>query len=263
MGEVVVITSGKGGVGKTATTAGLGVALAMEGKSVVVLDADIGLRNLDVALGLADKIVYDLVDVIEKNCRLRQALVHHGKYKNLCLLAASQTREGDDVSPEDMEMLCRELRENYDYVLIDCPAGLGRGFANATKAADRALVVTVPETAAVRDADRVIDCLAKEGIEKRGLIINRMRPHLAEDGIILKVEEIIEWLATPLLGVVPEDEAVLRQTARGGLIFEDGNSKAALAYQNIAKRLNGITVPLLDIGGKKRRRFFLGRKKRK
>lgn len=261
MGEVVVITSGKGGVGKTTTTAGLGVALAMAGKSVVVLDADIGLRNLDVALGLADKIVYDLVDVIEQRCRLRQALVQHKKHQTLSLLAASQTKDKDEVSPQGMEMLCRELREQYDYVLIDCPAGLGKGFANAIAAADRALVVTMPEVAAVRDADRVMDRLAKEGIEKRGLVINRMRSNLAEEGILLKVEEIIEWLAIPLLGVIPEDEAVLRQTARGGLVSDDEKSLAARAYCNLAERLQGKTVPLLELNPKKRRRFFFGRKR--
>ncbi len=262
MGEVVVITSGKGGVGKTATTAGLGAALCLAGKSVVVIDADIGLRNLDVALGLEDRIVYDLVDVAEQKCRLRQALVRHGKYETLWLLASSQTREKDDISPEKMRLICRELRENYDYVLIDCPAGLGRGFLNAVAGADRALVVTVPEMAAVRDADRVIARLEQEGIENRGLVINRMRPSLAAEGVILGVEEIIEWLATPLLGVVPEDETILRQSARGGAVFEGAAGMAAAAYQNIARRLSGEQVPLLSMDGKKRRRFFSRKKHR-
>ncbi|MBE7062559.1 MAG: septum site-determining protein MinD [Ruminococcaceae bacterium] len=263
MGEVVVITSGKGGVGKTATTAGLGAALCMEGKSVVVIDADIGLRNLDVALGLEDKVVYDLVDVVEQNCRLRQALVRHTKYEKLYLLAASQTREKEDVSPEKMQMLCRELKENYDYILIDSPAGIGHGFSNAAAGADRAIVVTVPETAAVRDADRVIARLEEEGIESRSLVINRMRPALEAQGAILRTEEIIEWLGVPLLGIVPEDEAVLLQSARSGLVPEAAGSMAAQAYKNIAGRLGGREVPLMDMTGKKRRRFFFRKKIRK
>ncbi len=263
MGEAVVIASGKGGVGKTTTAAGVGAALAMAGKSVVVIDADIGLRNLDVALGLEDKIVYDLIDVTQQRCRLRQALVRHGKLENLWLLPASQTREKSDLTPEGMQMLCRELRENYDFILIDSPAGIDRGFENAVAAADRAIVVTVPEMPAVRDAEKCMARLEKAGIETRQLVINRMRPHLAAEGVILRVEEIIEWLAAPLLGVVPEDEAVLWQTARGGLVSDAENSMAAAAYANIADRLCGKNVPLLPMTEKKRRRIFFRRKKRK
>ncbi len=260
MSEVVVITSGKGGVGKTTTTASLGAALAMQGKSVVVIDADIGLRNLDVALGLEEKVVYDLVDVVEQKCRLRQALLQHGKHEKLYLLAASQTRDKYDVTPEKMRMLCRELRENYDYVLIDCPAGIDRGFENAVAGADRALVVTVPETAAVRDADRIIARLEKEGIQKRGLIINRMRPELSSQGIMLRVEEIIEWLATELAGVVPEDNEVLLHAHGGRTVADVEKSPAGAAYRNIARRLMGEKVPLLDMRVPKRRKGLFRRK---
>ncbi len=262
MGEAVVIASGKGGVGKTTTAAGLGAALAMAGKSVVVIDADIGLRNLDVALGLEDKVVYDLVDVTEQKCRLRQALVRHAKLENLWLLPASQTREKNDLHPDSMRELIRELRGNYDFILIDSPAGIDRGFENAAAAADRALVVTVPEVSAVRDAERIMARLEKTGIENRGILINRMRPHLAAQGVILRVEEIIEWLAAPLLGVIPEDEAVLRQTARGNLLSEAENSMAAAAFKNVARRLCGEQVELLDMEEKKRRGLF-GRRRAK
>ncbi len=261
MGEVVVITSGKGGVGKTTTTASLGAALAKEGKSVAVIDADIGLRNLDVALGLEEKIVYDLVDVIEQKCRLRQALVKHGKHENLFLLAASQTRDKDDISPEKMRMLCREMRESYDYVLIDCPAGIDRGFENAVAGADRALIVTVPEAAAVRDADRIVERLAAEGIERRGLIINRMRPALAQKRAILRVEEIIESLGTALLGVVPEDDAVLIGSMCGEVVADAEKSPAGMAYRNIARRVMGEHVPLLDMRPKRKGLARLFRRK--
>ncbi len=257
MGEVVVITSGKGGVGKTTTTASLGAALCRQGKSVAVIDLDIGLRNLDVALGLEEKIVYDLVDVVEQKCRLRQALVKHKTY-NLWLLAASQTRDKDAVSPEKMKLLCREMRESYDYVLIDCPAGIERGFENAIAAADRAIVVTVPQTAAVRDADRVMERLSAAGIERRALIINRMRPDMAEKGILLRVEEIIEWLAIELIGVVPEDEAVFIGSVRGEVMEDSAKSPAGAAYRNIARRIMGEKVPLLDMRPKRKglRRLF-------
>ncbi len=254
MGEVVVITSGKGGVGKTTTTANLGAALAMEGKSVVVVDGDIGLRNLDVALGLENKIVYDLVDVIEKRCRLRQAVLRHPEIEGLFLLPASQTRNKESVSKEDMKMLCRALEEQYDYVLIDCPAGVGRGFENAAAGASRALVVTVPEPAAVRDADRVVAELEKEGIRDRRLVVARMRSHLAEKGAILRTEEIIEWLAIELMGVIPEDEAVLTQACHGKLAVQMKDSMAGKAYKNVAARVLGNHVPLL--AEKPKKRFF-------
>ena len=261
MGEVVVITSGKGGVGKTTTTANLGAALAMTGKSVVVVDGDIGLRNLDVALGLENKIVYDLVDVIEKRCRLRQAVLRHPEIEGLFLLPASQTRNKEDVSKEGMQMLCRALEEQYDYVLIDCPAGIDRGFENAAAGAKRAIVVTVPEPAAVRDADRVVGQLELEGIHDRRLVIARMRSALAEKGAILRTEEIIEWLAIELLGVIPEDEAVLTMRSHQKLAVQL-DCMAGAAYKNVAARILGQHVPLL-IEKPKKRFFSFFRKKRK
>ncbi len=263
MGEVVVITSGKGGVGKTTTTANLGTALAMQGKRVVLVDGDIGLRNLDVALGMENKVVYDLVDVIEKKCRLRQAILQDKTNGNLCFLAASQTKVTCDVTAAQMQMLCRELKMQFDYVLIDCPAGAGTGFQNAAAGADSAIVVTVPETAAVRDADKILDKLEEVGIQNRSLIINRMRPELAEIGAVLKVEEIVEWLGVDLLGVIPEDVEVLLSSTKGIAVTTLSKSLAGKAYQNTAKRLMGEDVPLLPLKQKKRkglRRVFRGRR---
>lgn len=252
MGEVLVITSGKGGVGKTTTTANLGTALALLGKSVVVVDGDIGLRNLDVALGLADKVVYDLVDVIERRCHLRQAVLRLPEAGGLSFLPASQTRSRADVTPEDMRTLCRALSRQYDFVLIDCPAGVDSGFENAIAAATHAIIVTTPHPAAVRDADRVADKLEAAGISIRGLVISRMRPHLAEKGEILRVEEILDILAAELLGVVPEDEMVLTLGSRGQIAVLSEKSMAGKAYQNIARRTLGEKVPLLDMRPKKR-----------
>lgn len=262
MGEVVVITSGKGGVGKTTTTANLGAALAMAGKTVVVVDGDIGLRNLDVALGLENNIVYDLVDVIEKRCRLRQAILRHPQIPGLYMLPASQTRNKEEVSKEGIKMLCKELSEQYDYVLIDCPAGIDKGFENAAAGAARAIVVTVPEPAAVRDADKVVARLEEEGIRDRRLVIARMRAHLAEKGMILRTEEIIDWIGISLLGVVPEDEAVLTRGCHGKLAVQLEDSPAGEAYKNVAGRLLGRRVPLFTEIPKKRF-FHFFRKARK
>ncbi len=259
MGEIVVIASGKGGVGKTATTAGLSAALATAGKSVVVLDLDIGLRNLDVALGLDERVVYDLVDVLEQKCRLRQALIRHEEIPNLHLLAASQTRNKEDVDPERLALLCKELRDTYDYILIDSPAGIDRGFQNAIFCADRALVVTIAETAAVRDADKVLEELSKKGLEKSHLILNRARPELVKKGIMLSVGEVLDWLGVELLGIVPEDENVILQSLGRALCITNKKSRAGKAYKNIARRLEGEEVPLLRMRLKKRRLFARGK----
>lgn len=261
MGETVVITSGKGGVGKTATTAGLGAALALLGHSVLVLDLDIGLRNLDVALGLDEKIVYDLVDVLEQKCRLRQALIRHGQFQTLHLLAASQTRKKEDIDQEKLATLFRELRETYDYVLIDSPAGIDRGFQNAIAAADRAIIVTVAETAAVRDADKVLEELSKKGIQNPKLIVNRARPDLVKKGIMLSIGEVIDWLGIDLLGIVPEDENVIWQSMQGVLCATKEKSQAGKAYRNIARRMRGEEVPLLRMRLRRKKRGIFSRRK--
>ncbi len=341
MGEVIVITSGKGGVGKTTTVANVGTALSLRGKKTVVLDADIGLRNLDVVMGLENRIVYDIVDVVEGVCKLKQALIKDKRFENLYLIPAAQTRDKNAVSPEQMKELCDQLRESFDYVLIDalikdkrfenlylipaaqtrdknavspeqmkelcdqlresfdyvlidCPAGIERGFKNAIAGADRAIVITNPEVSAVRDADRIIglleaneitdvklainrvrhdmvergDMMGKEDIveilriELLGIIIglleaneitdvklaiNRVRHDMVERGDMMGKEDIVEILRIELLGIIPDDEAVIISTNKGEAAIMDPKSKAGQAYKNIAARIMGEEVPLLDL----------------
>lgn len=238
MGEVLVVTSGKGGVGKTTTVASLGAALALEGRSAALVDADIGLRNLDLALGLENRIVYDLLDVVSGACVLRQALIRDERCPGLWLLPAAQTRDKAAVSPEQMADLTGKLREEFDYVIVDCPAGIEQGFRNAVAGADRAIVVTVPEVTAVRDALRVKALLEAASIPPAGMILNRYRPRMAKRGDIMGIDDAVDILSMELLGVVPEDEAVVRLGNLGEpLAF--AKSPAALAYRRIAKRLTG------------------------
>ena len=246
-GKVVTVTSGKGGVGKTTATANLGAALAASGSKVVCLDADIGLRNLDVVLGLENRIVYDLVDVIEGRCRLRQALIRDKRLPELFLIPAAQTRDKSAVSPSDMVRLCDELRTEVDWILIDSPAGIERGFKNAIAAADRVLVMTNPEISAVRDADRVIGLLEAEGKGPAALIINRLDPAMVRRGDMLSVEDVLDLLAIELIGIVPEDDYVIVASNKGLPLALDGRNKAGQAFQNIARRLMGEKVPFLDL----------------
>lgn len=266
MGEVYVITSGKGGVGKTTATANIGAALAMEGKKVVLLDADIGLRNLDVVLGLENRIVYDLIDVTEGTCRLKQALVRDKRFDGLYLLPAAQTRDKTAVSPEQMQDLCKELREQFDYVLIDCPAGIEQGFKNAVAGADKAIVITIPEVSAVRDADRIIGLLASNDLPYPQLIINRLRVDMVKRGDMMNIDDTIDILGIDLLGVVPDDESIVVSTNKGEPVVADGNSLASKAFRNIAKRLEGARIPIMDLEtddslmDKLKRLFGMGKK---
>ncbi|NMB10731.1 MAG: septum site-determining protein MinD [Firmicutes bacterium] len=246
-GRVIVVTSGKGGVGKTTTAANIGVGLALLGRKVCLIDADIGLRNLDVVLGLENRIVYDLTDVVEGSCRLRQALIKDKRTENLFLLPAAQTKEKDAVSPEQMRNLCSELREEVEYILVDCPAGIERGFKNAIAGADEAIIVTTPEVAAVRDADRIIGLLEAAELYEPRLIVNRIRPQMVRKGDMMGIEDIIEILAIDLLGVVPDDEDIIVSTNRGEPVVLDRRSRAGQAYSNIARRLEGIDVPFLSL----------------
>ncbi|GAB4505136.1 MAG: septum site-determining protein MinD [Anaerolineales bacterium] len=245
--KIITITSGKGGVGKTTAVANIAVALASDGKKVCCIDGDIGLRNLDVVMGLENRIVYDLVDVIEGRCRLRQAMIRDKRLPELYLIPAAQTRDKSAVSPSDMVRLCNELRLEVDWVLIDSPAGIERGFRNAIAAADDILVITNPEVSAVRDADRVIGLLEAEEKGSPGLIINRLNPSMVKNHDMLSAEDVLDLLAIPLLGVVPEDEDVIVGTNRGTPIALDGKSKAGQAFRNIALRLQGQQVPFLDL----------------
>lgn len=247
MGETIVITSGKGGVGKTTTTANIGTALASMGLKVVLVDTDIGLRNLDVVLGLENRIVYDLVDVVNGNCRLRQALIKDKRFENLALLPAAQTKDKTAVTPEQVKNLCTQLKEEFDYVIIDCPAGIEQGFRNAIAGADRAIVVTTPEVSAVRDADRVIGLLEAAELRNPRLVINRLRPSMVKRGDMMDINDMIDILAIELLGVVPEDETIVVSTNRGEPAALDMNSLAGQAYRNIGKRITGEEVPLMTL----------------
>ena len=245
-GKVVTVTSGKGGVGKTTATANIGAALAESGSKVVCIDADIGLRNLDVVLGLENRIVYDLVDVVEGRCRLRQSMIRDKRLPELFLIPAAQTRDKSAVSPSDMIRLCDELRPDHDWILIDSPAGIERGFRNSIAPADIVLVITNPEIAAVRDADRIIGLVEAEEKGPAQLIINRLKPEMVRRGDMLAVSDVLELLAVELIGMVPDDESVLVSTNRGVPVVLDGKSKAGQAFRNIARRLQGEQVPFLS-----------------
>ncbi|QIA27973.1 septum site-determining protein MinD [Thermaerobacter sp. PB12/4term] len=259
MGTTLVVTSGKGGVGKTTTTANLGTALALTGKRVVLVDADIGLRNLDVVMGLENRIVYDLVDVVEGFCRLRQALIKDKRYDGLFLLPAAQTKDKTAVRPEQFKALCEELAAEFDYVLVDSPAGIEQGFRNAIAGAQEALVVCTPDVSSVRDADRVIGLLEAEGLAAPRLIINKLRPDMVQQGRQMGVEDVLDVLAIELIGVVPEDEQVVDSTNRGEPVVAHERSRAGRAYRDIVRRLLGEQVPFPDF---KEEHGLLGRLRR-
>lgn len=248
--RVITVTSGKGGVGKTTIVANLGVALAMQGQRVVIIDADVGLRNLDLMVGLENRIVYDLVDVIEGRCRLRQALVRDKRLSELFLLPAAQTRDKSAVQPDDMVRVCESLQEQHDFILIDSPAGIEQGFRYAIAPAGEILIITNPEIPAVRDADRVIGLIEAEEKGPARLIINRIKPDVVRRGEMLDIADVIELLAVDLVGVVPEDKAILTTANRGRpLAFSSDNSLAGRAFHNIARRLQGEDVPFQPLHG--------------
>lgn len=247
MSEVIVITSGKGGVGKTTTSANLGTGLALSGKKVAMIDADIGLRNLDVIMGLENRIVYDIIDVIEGNCRLKQALIKDKRYENLYLLPAAQTRDKDAISPEQMQKLCDTLKEDFDYIIIDCPAGIEQGFKNAIAGADKAIVVTTPEVSAVRDADRIIGLLESNELSNPMLILNRIRTDMVKRGDMMAMEDVTEILAIDIIGIVPDDESIVISANKGEPAVTDINSQAGQAYRNISQRIMGNEVPLMEL----------------
>lgn len=248
MGEVIVITSGKGGVGKTTTTANLGTGLASLDYKVVMIDTDIGLRNLDVVLGLENRIVYDIVDVVKENCRLKQALIKDKRFdEKLFLLPAAQTKDKSAVTEKQMKELCEELKKEFDYILIDCPAGIEQGFKNAIAGADRAVVVTTPEVSAVRDADRIIGLLEAGDVNQPKLVVNRIRPLMVKKGDMMDINDMIEILAIELLGVVPEDDQIVVSTNKGEPAVLDNTSQAGEAYRNIARRITGENVPLMNL----------------
>ncbi len=246
-GKTIVITSGKGGVGKTTATANIGTALASIDKRVCLIDADIGLRNLDVVLGLENRIVYDVVDVVEKNCRLEQALIRDKRFSNLFLLPAAQTRDKTAVTPYQMQELINVLKEEMDFILVDSPAGIEQGFKNAIAGADQAVIVTTPEVSAVRDADRIIGLLESEGIKDPELIINRIRIDMVDRGDMMGIQDMIEILAIALLGIVPEDENIVISTNKGEPIALQKKSRAGQAFNNVARRIIGEEVDFMKL----------------
>ncbi len=248
MTRIIVVTSGKGGVGKTTFTANMGMALAKMGRQVALVDADFGLRNLDLLLGLENRIVYTAIEVLARECRLEQALVKDKRQPNLVLLPAAQNRTKDAVSPDQMKLLVNALAQKYQYVLLDSPAGIEMGFKNAIAPAKEALIVTTPEIASVRDADRVVGLLEAQGIKRIHLIINRIRPAMVRANDMMSVHDVQELLAIPLIGIIPDDERVIVSTNRGEpLVLSENPSLAATAFENIARRLEGETVDFLEL----------------
>ena len=250
MSEIIVITSGKGGVGKTTVTANLGLGLAKLNKKVVVVDTDIGLRNLDVVLGLENRIIYNLIDVIEGTCRMKQGLIRDKRCENLFLLPSAQTNDKTAVTPEQMIKLTRDLSEEFDYILLDCPAGIEQGFKNAIAGANRAIVVTTPEVSAIRDADRIIGLLQANEMPEIHLLINRLRMDMIRRGEMMSVEDVTEILAVDLIGAVPDDEAVVIATNQGEPLCGQ-DSLSGQAFSNICRRITGEEIPLLDFQVKK------------
>ncbi len=247
MSEVIVITSGKGGVGKTTTTANIGAALALSGKKVVMIDTDIGLRNLDVIMGVENRIVYDLVDVAENKCPYTKALVRDKRFEGLFLLPAAQSRDKSAVTVTQMKHIVRQMEESFDYILIDCPAGIEQGFKNAVAAAKKAIVVAMPEVSSVRDADRIIGLLEKNDIKDIKLIINKLRPKMVKNGSMLSIEDMLDILAIDLLGVVPDDEQIIVGANKGEYVSAYEKSMAGQAYRNVARRMCGENVELMKM----------------
>lgn len=246
-GTVVTVTSGKGGVGKTTTTANIATALALDGAKVVCIDADIGLRNLDVVLGLENRIVYDIVHVVEGVAKLKQAMIRDKRLPHLYLIPAAQTRDKSAVAPSDMVRVCDELREEFDFIILDSPAGIERGFRNALAPANKVLIVTNPEVSAVRDADRIIGLVESEQKGPPSLIINRLKPEMVKRGDMLSIDDVLDVLAIDLIGVVPEDEQIVVGSNRGNPVALDEKSRAGQAFRDIARRLKGENVPMMDL----------------
>lgn len=265
-GKIIVVTSGKGGVGKSTLTANIGAGLAMEKNRVAVIDMDIGLRNLDVILGLENRIVFTVVDAVKNRCKIQQAAIKDRKIENLFLIPASQSDNKDVLSSAEVVRFCDRLREEFDFVLIDCPAGIEKGFENSVAAADEALVICTPEVSAVRDADRVIGLLYARTITPK-LVVNRIVPEMVERGDMLSHEDVMDVLSIELIGLVPMDEQVVISTNTGVPLVVQKDSKAGAAFKRIAMRLNGqadlpIQVPKAkkNFWGTKITSLFGGRK---
>ena len=246
-GKTIVVTSGKGGVGKTTATANLGAGLALRGHKVVVIDTDIGLRNLDVVMGLENRIVYDLVNVLEGTCKVSQAMIRDKHSDELYLIPAAQIRDKTAIQPGQLKELSEQLKNDFDYVLIDCPAGIELGFQNAVSASDEAVVVTTPEVSAIRDADRVIGLVEAAELPTPGLVINRYKANMVKQNDMMNTEQILDLLSVHLLGVVPDDENIIVATNLGVPVVHNDRSWSGEAYRHIAARIDGESVPFLDL----------------
>ena len=247
-GKTIVITSGKGGVGKTTATANIGSALSMRGQKVVMIDADIGLRNLDVVMGLENRIVYDLVNVIEGACKPHQAMIRDKHQNELYLIPAAQTRDKTAIDADQLRSLCATLEAEFDYVLVDCPAGIEQGFKNAIAAAQEAIIVTTPEVSAIRDADRVIGLLEASELHRPKLIINRINADMVRRGDMMDQRDVVGLLAVEILGLVPADERTITAANRGVPVVYDKKAPSGAAFLRIAARVDGDEVPLMDVG---------------
>ncbi|HLR88959.1 MAG TPA: septum site-determining protein MinD [Atopostipes sp.] len=248
MAKTIVITSGKGGVGKTTSTANIGTALALQGKKVCLIDMDIGLRNLDVVLGLENRIIYDVIDVAEGRAKVHQALIKDKRFDDLLfLLPAAQHADKNAIEPERMVEIIEELDEYYDYILIDSPAGIEQGFENSVVAADAAVIITTPEISAIRDADRIVGILEQRDIEPPKLVINRIRKEMMDNGDVMDIEEITRHLSLELLGIIYDDDEVVRTSNKGNPVVLDPDFISSKGYRNIARRILGESVPLLTV----------------
>jgi septum site-determining protein MinD len=246
-GRVITVTSGKGGVGKTTFSANVSAALAALGHKTIAVDTDVGLRNLDIIMGLENRIVFDLVDVVEGRCRLQKACIRDKRLDTLHLLAAAQTRDKSAVSPSAMEKICAELRHMFAFTIIDCPAGIERGFENAIIGADEVVIITTPHVSSIRDADRVVGLLEAAEKQQIRLVVNRLQQDMVRRGDMLDISDVLDILSIDLLGVIPEDESIVVSGNRGELASLTTTSRAGQAYKNIARRLLGEDVPMLPL----------------
>lgn len=248
-GQVIVVTSGKGGVGKTTVVANIGTGLAAAGQRTALVDADIGLRNLDVVVGLENRIVYDIVDVVEGRADVKKALIRDKRVEGLSLLPASQTRDKTAVNPDQMRWLCEQLKAEFDFVLVDCPAGIEQGFQNAVAGADHAIIVSIPEVSALRDADKIVGLLETAGLTDPHLIVNRIRMDMVRRGDMLDVTDMTDILGlqVKVLGIVPDDQSIIVSTNRGEPAVLDPRSRAGEAFRNITRRLMGEEVEFMDL----------------
>ncbi len=246
-GKTIVITSGTGGVGKTTATANTGTGVAIRGHNVVVIDTDIGLPTLDVVMGLENRVVYDLVDIIEGRCKLHQVIIRDARKYDLYLIPAPQTRDKDRIDPVQLRKLCRKLEEEFDYTIIDCPPGIEQGFKNAISGAQEAIIVTTPEVAALRDADRVIGLLEAAGLRRPKLIINRIKLGMVKRGNMMDKDDIMELLAVDVLGMVPDDDRLIMASNRGTPVVHDTESPSGAAFSRISARIDGADIPLIDL----------------